>query len=225
MARLIFNASDVRRVVEHSLAAPKQGLMTTGYDAKAHKMITARPKAPAVILVHDQGVYLMSNGDPGDILEAEKPSRYVAYAKGCDPREGGDGDWWDNARALVGGDDFGEHFEWAEAIKQMLDDGASHIVVNFGRTTCSLSAQYPKGKGPKPAEASPEQYAANLARVLKRRIVFLDPASKKLLQKPAAKGVERAHQVTEILRSRPGAVILNNLPLAEAVRVCQQHAR
>jgi hypothetical protein len=63
--------------------------------------------APALFFVHDQGVYLMSNGEPRDIITADgKETTYVAYAEHCNPKT--DADWWDNARGLVGGDDFAE---------------------------------------------------------------------------------------------------------------------
>jgi hypothetical protein len=67
--------------------------------------------------VHDDGVYLMSNGEPRDIVEGE--SSFVAHAKGCNPKT--DPDWWDVSRALVGGDDFGECLPWAKELKVLLD--------------------------------------------------------------------------------------------------------
>ena len=57
-----FKAEDVRRVVEHSIAAPKQSEQVVEYVPHTTKPIAA----PAVLLVHDQGVYLVSNGKPRD---------------------------------------------------------------------------------------------------------------------------------------------------------------
>src|SRR5437660_3446053 len=103
--KLIFKSADVRRVVEHSLAAPEQAKRFA--DFKDGEAIYAPVDAPAVLLVHDEGVYLLSNGQPGDALEGDPKGRffkrYVAYAKGCDPRS--DGDWYETARHLVGRDD------------------------------------------------------------------------------------------------------------------------
>ncbi|VIO80096.1 DUF3085 domain-containing protein [Bradyrhizobium ivorense] len=127
MARLIFNAADVRRVVEHSIKAPKQAEMVIDYDSKTGKAITTPVSAPAVLLVHDQGVYLMSNGEPRDIVSGQ--SSFVAYAHGCHPIA--DDDWWETARALVGGDDFGECLPWANEFKAMLDRGAKAIALEF----------------------------------------------------------------------------------------------
>ena len=66
MPVLRFKAEDVRRVVEHSIAAPRQSDVA----------YTTKPvEAPAVLLVHEQGVYLMSNGQPRDIVGADATGR------------------------------------------------------------------------------------------------------------------------------------------------------
>ena len=66
MPVLRFKAEDVRRVVEHSIAAPRQSDVA----------YTTKPvEAPAVLLVHEQGVYLMSNGKPRDIVGADATDR------------------------------------------------------------------------------------------------------------------------------------------------------
>ncbi len=92
-------------------------------------------KKPAlVLLVHDQGVYLMSSGLPRDI--ASDDTSYIVQAKGCDPDK--DPDWYETSRALVGGDDFGEHLPWAEEIKKRIDLGEKKIVINFGKRQISL---------------------------------------------------------------------------------------
>jgi len=143
MARLIFAVADVRRVVEHSLAAPNQMEQTVDFDLSTEKTITRPVEAPAIILVHDEGVYLMSNGQPADPLNSAEAKgehfrRFCAYAKDCNPVT--DADCWDNARALVGGDDFAEVLPWAQDIKTALDAGAKHIVINFGRSKVSFTA-------------------------------------------------------------------------------------
>jgi hypothetical protein len=65
------------------------------------------PKGPALLFVHDQGVYLMSNGIPQLRTEDDK-SNHVIYAEGCDPNIGEFDDWYGMSRELVGGDDFVE---------------------------------------------------------------------------------------------------------------------
>jgi hypothetical protein len=140
MARLVFDAKDVKRVVEHALAAPAHQEKVIDYD-KEFKAIT-EPGKPAVILVHDEGVYLMSNGTPHDPADLTTPDhkRFCAYALNCHPERDGD-DCWDNSRELVGGDDFAETLPWCEPIKAYLDAGATHIIINFGARQLSLSAK------------------------------------------------------------------------------------
>jgi hypothetical protein len=123
MARLIFLASDVRRVVEHSLNAPRQ---RKTWD----KPVTE----PSVLLVHDQGVYLMSNGEPRDILKGT--TSFAAYAEGCHPEK--NAHWYDTARTLVGGDDFGECLPWAKEIKAKLDAGLQYIAFEITPTNLEL---------------------------------------------------------------------------------------
>ena len=120
MPVLTFNAADVRRVVEHSLANKQADMLVDYHDGKP---IMAPPPAPSVLLVHDQGVYLMSNGTPRDIVQ--DITSFCAYAHGCDPSK--DAAWYDTAHDLVGGDDFGETLPWAAEIKAILDRGASHV--------------------------------------------------------------------------------------------------
>ncbi|MEY9404422.1 hypothetical protein ABIF66_004276 [Bradyrhizobium japonicum] len=126
MSLLVFKAADVRRVVEHSLKAPKQGEMLVEYD-RSGKAITKPVPAASVLLVHDQGVYLMSNGLPRDIIKDQ--SSFVAYARGCHPIA--NDDWWETARALVGGDDFGETLPWAREMLAIIDGGAEAVTLEF----------------------------------------------------------------------------------------------
>jgi hypothetical protein len=141
MSKLIFQADDVRRVIEHTLAAKEQSPLP--YSANEETPDGIPVKEPAVLLVHDDGVYLMSNGKPRDIDERHAgPSEksYVAYARGCDPKK--NEEWWDTSRDLVGGDDFGECLEWAREMKRMLDAGATQFVIDVTEQNLSLSAKY-----------------------------------------------------------------------------------
>lgn len=46
----------------------------------------------------------------------------MAYAKGCHPEK--DDNWWDTARAEVGGDDFGESIDLTESMmNRILNEG------------------------------------------------------------------------------------------------------
>jgi len=139
MSRLIFEAAPVRRLVEHTIANPQRAIAdwSTANEGNGWTPVTSVPTEPHVVLVHDEGVYLMTNGK----RERESVHSFVAYAAGCDPEH--DSDWYDTAHGLVGGDDFAEHLEWARAIKQMLDDGATHIVIEVEGDGLALDAIMP----------------------------------------------------------------------------------
>ena len=91
---LKFNTDDVARCLSHALESKDWSM--------GHEEITPKP---ALLLVHDDGVYLMSNGLPRDFVQ-EKNRCYVAYAENCNPDK--DEDYYENSRYLVGGDDFSE---------------------------------------------------------------------------------------------------------------------
>lgn len=90
----VFKTEDIQRCIEHALRSTEWNM---GYEE------TAIP-TPGLCFVHDQGVYIMSNGSPSD-MDGEQTA-YVAFAEHCNPRV--DTDWWENSRSLVGGDDFVE---------------------------------------------------------------------------------------------------------------------
>jgi hypothetical protein len=144
MARLVFNATDLLRVVDHSIAN-KQARFLSDWDEKKKEAVYSVPAKPAVLLVKDSGIYMMSNGDPGDLVDPSKANekfaqRYIVYAKGCNPKTDGD-DVWEKCQRMVGGDDFGETIEWADAIKELITRGAKEIIVNFTTRKMSLSAK------------------------------------------------------------------------------------
>jgi hypothetical protein len=101
MGTCVFQTAAIRRCVEHALTAKKWEM---GYE---EGMI---PPSPALLFVHDQGVYVMSNGVPRDFKNPAKPDdgSYVAYAEGCNPAIGTFDEWYGMSRELVGGDDFAE---------------------------------------------------------------------------------------------------------------------
>jgi hypothetical protein len=61
---------------------------------------------PSLMLVGDQGVYLMGS-QPRPPLEPGVKGYQVVYAEGCDPRT--DEDFYQNKRDLFGGDDGAEY--------------------------------------------------------------------------------------------------------------------
>ena len=138
MSKLVFNAKDVKRVVEHSLAAPEQGKKVVSIEGPNIRY--GLPEEPAVLLVHDDGVYLMSNGQPRDIVPGDRGKAggrsFCAYARGCHPER--DPGCWETSCALVGGDDFGETLPWARDIKELIDAGARHIVIEISASQVEL---------------------------------------------------------------------------------------
>jgi hypothetical protein len=91
--------------------------------SEALERIVAHASKPGGLLyfVHDQGLYLMSPGLLRDDNPEGQTNHLCAYAEGCDPER--DGEWWDNARAIVGGDDFGEDIDTL-GIAKMMEGGA-----------------------------------------------------------------------------------------------------
>lgn len=115
---IIFKTADLVRCVDHSLDSTKWNM---GYEEELEP-------SPALLLVHDNGVYIMSNGNPGDWIP-EKDICYVAYAKDCNPHA--DENFYENSRNLVGGDDFIEVLPIQEDWKtHMLNYEELHIIVN-----------------------------------------------------------------------------------------------
>ncbi|EBO7535878.1 hypothetical protein GG892_17765 [Salmonella enterica] len=89
------------------------------FNAKALKpvLLEARQNHCGVMLVKDNGIYIMS--ETGELTPR---GRKVAYAKGCHPEK--DDNWWETARTEVGGDDFGEPLDLTESmITRILTEG------------------------------------------------------------------------------------------------------
>jgi hypothetical protein len=99
--RLTFNRAGVARLLAHAQQAPRQ---------KPSYAETAGRKAPvpALWLVGDQGVYLMSNGDPGlpsDDPKAGQGGQFVVYADQINPLTMAFDHWYQVKRRVFGGDD------------------------------------------------------------------------------------------------------------------------
>jgi hypothetical protein len=108
MPVLEFDAERVKKIVEHVKSA-------TSYPPLYGAEI-----GPAVLLVGDQGVYLMPNATPplmadGTVGEPGKAGRrYVAYAKGINPDADEFDAWWEAKQNSFGGDDGVESLPLAE---------------------------------------------------------------------------------------------------------------
>lgn len=127
-SKLVFKISDVRRVLEHSVNAPEQNPV-----AYTHENVSN----PSIVIVHDMGVYLMSNGTPMDLVDERGDGllrAFCAYAKGCDPSK--DENYWQTSVDLVGGDDFAETLENAEDLLECINANPKKRVITFDITDC-----------------------------------------------------------------------------------------
>jgi hypothetical protein len=91
--------------------------------------------------VHDQGIYLMPTNPT---IPGQNRSNWVVYAKDCNPDT--NEDWWDTARGLVGGDDFGENVTPAiHVIRACVKDGRGFsIKVSPTSLTFNTGRKLPK---------------------------------------------------------------------------------
>ena len=130
-----FKADDVRRVITHASQAKDHEVSTYGVER-------LEPGTPAVFLVGDRGVYLMSNGLPRDVEKnGDGEMAFVAYATGIDPTE--DEDWYDRKVLVFGGDDGGHLLPWCESISKLLEDGRPTIEIDIGDADIGLIRELP----------------------------------------------------------------------------------
>lgn len=94
MGTLIFRVDEtLKSIIAHSRANPD------------NQSVYGEAVEPSLMLVKDQGAYLMAPTDPRQMRD-DGEGCVVAYAEGCNPAV--DEDFYENARALCGGDDFCE---------------------------------------------------------------------------------------------------------------------
>lgn len=156
MARLIFDAKEVRKLYEHAKAAPEQSAsfehLTSPSYLKDGEIMPAsgvmRPnqadpkKIPAhLILVKDLGVYLMSSGLPhlpGSGEEKSpngtpfRPMRHVVFADGLGP----EADYYDIS--AVSGDDFAEAIP-LEFFREAMESNAKTFSVQLSEKNIRIS--------------------------------------------------------------------------------------
>lgn len=107
---------DLRRIAEHAKAAGQP-----------------------MLLVKDQGIYLMSSGLLRPDNPAGKSGHLVAYAEGCDPRRD-DEDWYDRALDIAGGDDFGEEIDMDLAMTKFIE-GGSRLIFEISETHFNIRCE------------------------------------------------------------------------------------
>ena len=142
MSRITFlDVETVRELYEHAKACTH---FRKNYD---------RVETQGLALVHDEGLYLMSTGIP-HLERSDKPeSSKVAYAVGCHPEA--DPDCWDNARDLVGGDDFAEYIQLASFTEIFAGD-PEVITIDWGDDSFTLGWSERKDDSDLPYDEPPE---------------------------------------------------------------------
>jgi hypothetical protein len=95
MARISFDRAAVMRLIAHANAASEH---RSPWGER-------KPRGPQLLLVGDDGVYLMSSGLPAMPGAKGGTSNFVVYAKQCDPTKMSDDRCRDAKERYFGGDD------------------------------------------------------------------------------------------------------------------------
>jgi len=154
---LRFPFASVLPLVEHSEAAPsqnpdfahlcdpefwKEGAKPDQFGYVSEADVDTTKIRPGILLVKDQGIYLMSAGSPG-LLASENPIRHqVVYATGFGPDA--------NHEAMcdaVGGDDFSERLSCASIRHQAKRvNKPSWLCVEMDEDTFAMWVEAPGSK-------------------------------------------------------------------------------
>ena len=142
-AILKFPADAVRDLLDHAFAASRHRLTFAermdiyGDDVFDHQPNEEKHGKPGLWLVKDHGIYLMSNGFPGQ-PSGNGPDLQCVYAIGYDPHT--DDDVWQACRAALGGDDFCDVFP-AEDIRDVLKSGDRFLTIRASETSYSYRGE------------------------------------------------------------------------------------
>lgn len=93
-----------------------------------------------VILVKDQGVYFMAEHGES---RPDGRRKTIAYAVGCNPDVDAFDDWWELARAELGGDDFAEYFDPKDGVFTRILHTADDLMLSATATHLSLEVVPP----------------------------------------------------------------------------------
>jgi hypothetical protein len=109
------------------------GTLSFVIDTAFKEMVDQAVKAKKpLMLVKDQGVYLMAGG------KTAKDNK-VVYARGLDPNKDDFDTWYDKAHRICGGDDFGENIP-TDFFSRAVAGGAKTLKVKLTATRMSLEA-------------------------------------------------------------------------------------
>ncbi len=121
---LYFEKAPVLRLIDHAEASPEH-LPT--FDGPA--------AGPALWLVGDKGIYLMSNGAPAMLANGDPDGfggktsqrRFVCYAGGCSVED--DPAWRPVHAAICGGDDFCITVDRLADVRDAVEESDGHVVI------------------------------------------------------------------------------------------------
>lgn len=152
-----FEIDELRLHWEHALAATDrrptfaQNAELCGGDWDALDKVTAEERCaavkPALQIVKDRGIYILSNGSPRMTHKVRSPNgknmieaTRVVYGRGFDPdKDDEDGGLWDRCRIAAGGDDFVEEIEHETCQRIFgIDKPGLLLRVRFTRESMSL---------------------------------------------------------------------------------------
>lgn len=125
MAILTFEAEEVRKILEHSRTAPNH-----------RAAFGQKNPEPGLLLVGDEGVYLMSNGIPrlmadGTVGDPKQEGRsFCVHAEGMNPETDDPEMVWDRKCATFGGSD-GSDYIPAEDVAQGLSDSSDKFQIQI----------------------------------------------------------------------------------------------
>lgn len=123
MAIFHFNPKDVKRCIEHTLSAEKQ--------SRPWYLDDGDEIEPNLILVKDEGIYIMSGGLPRDVVGENRS--FAAYATGFDPKDykSNPDELWDYTYS-ISRDDFAEYFPVSSFnYKAFLEDKVQRFRIRF----------------------------------------------------------------------------------------------
>jgi hypothetical protein len=109
-----FDIEPVKRLLEHARASDKHQVLYDNPDTDA----------PGLWIVGDQGLYILSNGDPRFLRAADDPERehsivFAVYADEANPWTLPFDQWWEAKRQGFGGDDGVEFLPVIEIDRQL----------------------------------------------------------------------------------------------------------
>lgn len=128
MGKLTFKLDDtLKSIVAHAMSNP----LGSTYG-EPHKK-------PSIVLVKDDGAYIMSGSSERQLDPASDKGRsVVCYAEGHDPSKPSYS--WDKTQAACGGDDFAETLG-AQFLADAIARGATKVTVKLTANSIGMEAQ------------------------------------------------------------------------------------